>query len=87
MRNKNTQSQLNFIDVNYAVIQVALTKLQESKLSLQEYFEIIDNVRSVLNWSSNEAIENKLDKVIERNPDYDIIREKKRKNCTGDRRR
>lgn len=58
---------------------MALTKLQESKLSLQEYFEIIDNVRCVLNWSSNEAIENKLEKVIERNPDYDIIREKSEK--------
>lgn len=76
IRNENIQSDLNFIDENYTIIQVALTKLQESNLSVSESLQIIDDVRCVLSWSSNEVIENKLEKVIERNPDYDTIREK-----------
>lgn len=74
INDENIQSDLNFINDNFTIIQEALIKLQESKLSISDSLEIIDNIRCHLDWSSNKVIENKLEQVLERNPDYDVIR-------------
>lgn len=43
-------------------------------LTLSETLEILDNVRCALIWSSNEIVQKKLENVLQRNPDYDVIR-------------
>ncbi|XP_049868037.1 uncharacterized protein LOC126378420 [Pectinophora gossypiella] len=70
----NIRNDLNFIDENFKIIQIALTNLQKRDRSIVESFQIFDEVRSVVNWSMSSPIQNKLEAVISRNPDIDIIR-------------
>lgn len=74
MRNEHILSEIHFIHDNFSIIENALTKLQKNNLTLSKTLEILDNVRCALNWSSNEIVQDKLENVLQRNPDYDVIR-------------
>lgn len=75
IRNENIVSELNFINEYFTIIDEALTEIQTKKISIIDSFLIFDKVRSCLSWTSNELINSKIEKVLDRNPDYDVIRE------------
>lgn len=75
LQKENLKSDLDYIEEYFKVIQIGLKKSQKSNLTLTESFEIFDHVRTVLSWCSSEPIKNKLDHVMDRNPDLDKIRD------------
>lgn len=74
LEKENLQRDLTFISENYSTIQIALLKLQKQNLSIIEAIEILDEVRTVLEWTASDPVKEKLDQVLSRNPDLEIIR-------------
>lgn len=72
--NDNIEDDLNRIYENFAIIPTALTALQKPDLSLMESFQIFDTVRLHLRWANCESLEDKMEKIMDRNPDLDTIR-------------
>lgn len=71
----NLKTDLNYIDEYYKIIRISLQALQKSNLSLTESLHIFDEARIVLSWCSSETIKTKLENVISRNPDLDVLRD------------
>lgn len=74
LNKENLKTDLDFINDNFKIIEIALKKLQNKHISIVDSYEIFDEVRMVINWSKCLSIENKLEAVMDRNPDLDIIR-------------
>ena len=72
--NYNIKDDLSRIYEKFSIIPTALTSLQKPDLSLMESFEIFDAVRLALRWATCESLEDKMEKVMDRNPDLDTIR-------------
>ncbi|XP_047025944.1 uncharacterized protein LOC124640850 [Helicoverpa zea] len=75
LQKENIQNELQYIDEYFSVIPFALKELQKHHLTLSDSFLILDTVRTCINECASENIKNKIEKVIERNPDIDILRE------------
>lgn len=69
------RQELNFIRDNYEVIASSIEQLQCSTLSIAESFLILDTVRCYVNWSKLLPVIRKFEAVLERNPDYENLRE------------
>lgn len=70
----NIKTDLDYIDEHFKIIEIALKRLQERDISIIDAFEIFDEVRTVINWSSSLPIQNKMEAVMARNPDLDELR-------------
>lgn len=71
----NIKRDLCYINDNFKIIEIALTRLQERDITIVEALEVFDEVRTIVNWSSSLATQFKLEAVMARNPDLDDIRE------------
>lgn len=74
-RKRKLPQELHFIRDYYEVIASAIKQLECSTLSLTESFLILDTVRCYLNWSELLPVMRKFEAVLDRNPDYDNLRE------------
>lgn len=74
LRKPNIKSDLDYINEHFSIIEVALVKLQERDTSIIDALEIFDEVRTVVSWSNSLRIETKLEAVMARNPDLDLVR-------------
>lgn len=79
----NILPELHYIDENFSVIHLALTKLQKLNLTMNESLEIVDEVRCVLSWTNKEAVLEKMENIFDRNPGYDVVREINEKIVKG----
>lgn len=75
LEKQNLENDLKYIEENYSIILLALKELQKQNLSLADSLLVFDQVRATLNECNNENIKNKIESVMERNPDLDTIRE------------
>lgn len=75
LEKENLQNDLNYIKENYYIIQLSIKELQKHNLSLADSLLAFDQVRAVIDKCNSENIKNKIEQVMERNPDLDIIRE------------
>lgn len=72
---ENLKNDLIYIKDNYCIIQHSLKELQKHNLSLTESLLLFDEVRVAISACNSESIKNKMEYVMERNPDLDTIRE------------
>lgn len=72
---ENLQNDLNYIKDNYSIIQLSIKELQKHNLSLADSLLAFDQVRAVIEECNSENLKNKIEQVMERNPDLDTIRE------------
>lgn len=75
LQKPDLKKDLDFIDENFKIIEVVLIRLQERNTSIVDALVEFDQVRIVVNWCSSLPIINKLEAVINRNPDLDTVRE------------
>lgn len=75
LKNENLQNDLKYIEENYTIIGQSLKELQKHNLSIVDSFLAFDQVRAAIYECTSENIKNKIEKVIDRNPDLDTLRE------------
>lgn len=83
IQTENLRNNLKYIVENFHIIEYALKKLQESKISVVDTFLTLDQVRAVISWSSSASVSQKLEDVIARNPDLDLFRDYAEKISEG----
>lgn len=71
----NLKNELDYILEYFKAIQEAIKKLEKQNLSITQSFEIFDHVRAVIQSTSKNELINKLEKLMDRNPDFDVIRD------------
>lgn len=74
-KKQNLKVDLQYIYDNFEIIQIAITRLEKRDLSIIEAFEIFDEVRLAIEWTMNNKFIHKLNQLINRNPDFDVLRE------------
>lgn len=72
---ENIQNDLTYIKDNYSIIEVSIKELQKHNLSLSDSLLAFDQVRAVVSECNSDNIKNKIEQVMQRNPDLDSIRE------------
>lgn len=77
LSDQNLRHDISFIKEYFGVITFAILKLENTKLSVTETIETFDTARAVIDWSSREGIINKVEQVMDRNPDLDFIMDKR----------
>lgn len=75
LNNENLLNDLLFIDKYYSMIPFAIKELQKKEISLSDAILVLDQVRVILNEEVPETVQKKLEQVLDRNPDLDVIRE------------
>lgn len=75
----NLRNQLLYIENHYTIILFSLKELQKQNLTLSDSFLAFDQVRAALNDCNSDRIKVKIEKVLDRNPDIDILREHEEK--------
>lgn len=70
----NIENDLRYINEYFGSIELAILKLEKSDLSIVESFKILDEIRAIISWSSTESVKQKIENVMSRNPDVDVLR-------------
>lgn len=74
LEKENLRDQLIYIENHYTIILFSLKELQKQNLALSDSFLALDQVRAALNECNSDRIKLKIEKVLDRNPDIDVLR-------------
>lgn len=72
--NANLKNELDFIKTAYEIIPETITKLECTNISLNDSLQVFEEAYIVLQWCASVSVLDKLEKVLDRNPDFDNIR-------------
>lgn len=78
----NLKIDLNYLSENFEILNTSIVKLEKRDLSISEVFEIFDDVRFTINETLNNTLINKMEQLMDRNPDFDVLREISEKMST-----